>query len=168
MPVPWILWALDTISFSWDTISWYRFILIFLNSSSESTTGKLLGFFSGPLKLMMSTDLTATPRITGNPASYRGVWMCFSQGSGISSPHQWLEIPWFLHPRKLTWNLKIIPLKRNSSSTPSLLGSMLVFGGVDYLFSRYRLGGFECIPNGWNPPKKCSFKGVNISGGPGG
>ena len=32
-----------------------------------------------------------------NHWTLQGLWMCFSQGSpDISSPHQWLEIPWFL------------------------------------------------------------------------
>ena len=32
-----------------------------------------------------------------NHWTLQGLWMCLSQGSpDISSPHQWLEIPWFL------------------------------------------------------------------------
>ena len=33
------------------------------------------------------------------PSNYRGVndSACITQGSGISSPHQWLEIPWFIN-----------------------------------------------------------------------
>ena len=38
-----------------------------------------------------------------------------------------------LHPRKLTWNLKITHLKGKTSSKPSFLGSMLNFGGVSKL-----------------------------------
>ena len=35
-----------------------------------------------------------------------------------------------LHPGRLTWNLRIHSWKRKSSSKPSFLGSMLIFGGV--------------------------------------
>ena len=35
-----------------------------------------------------------------------------------------------LHPRKLTWNLKMNPGKVDSNLKPSFSGSMLVFGGV--------------------------------------
>ena len=37
-----------------------------------------------------------------------------------------------VHPRRLTWNLRIDPWKK-SSSKPSFSGSMLIFGGVSGL-----------------------------------
>ena len=45
---------------------------------------------------------------------------------------QLLACTFFLLPRKLTWNMKIIRLKSKSFSKPPFLGSMLVFGGVIY------------------------------------
>ena len=39
-----------------------------------------------------------------------------------------------LHPRKLTWNLKIPLGKGETSTNHQFLGSMLVFGGVALLY----------------------------------
>jgi len=39
-----------------------------------------------------------------------------------------------IHPGRLTWNLRIDPLKGKSSSKPSFSGSMLIFGGVIFSF----------------------------------
>ena len=37
-----------------------------------------------------------------------------------------------LHPRKLTWNLKMNPWKRRFQLKPSFSGSMLILGGVPF------------------------------------
>ena len=55
--------------------------------------------------------------------------ICSNSKTMLKYPKKWKPTKNLL-PRKLTWNMKIIPLKRKASSKPPFLGSMLVFRGV--------------------------------------
>ena len=61
----------------------------------------------------------------------------------------------FVHPGRLTWNLKITQLKRKISSKPSFSGSMLIFQGVS--FCAIHLVNFFCDRKHDRFPPKGSF-----------